>query len=68
MKRYLYEPRELEPWATRIVDLAATPGVRQVLAYFNNHPRGSAVRNAEMLEAMLAEQIPDQLALPERSS
>lgn len=42
--------------------------VRQVLAYFNNHPRGSAVRNAEMLEAMLAEQIPDQLALPERSS
>lgn len=55
---YLYTAEELAPWADRLVDLAADPGVREVFAFFNNHARGQAVRNAEMLEAMLAERLP----------
>lgn len=56
---YLYTAEELVPWADRLVDLAADPGVREVFAFFNNHARGQAVRNAEMLEAMLAERLPE---------
>jgi uncharacterized protein YecE (DUF72 family) len=55
---YEYRPEELMPWARRIVDLAANQEVREVLAFFNNHARGQAVRNAELFEAMLAEQLP----------
>jgi uncharacterized protein YecE (DUF72 family) len=55
---YLYEPAELEPWVARVVDMAAGTDVREVLAYFNNHLRGSAVRNAEMFEAMLEAALP----------
>jgi uncharacterized protein YecE (DUF72 family) len=51
---YLYSAEELEPWADRLVDLAAQPEVKEVFAFFNNHARGQAVRNAEMFEAMLA--------------
>ncbi|MFN2459677.1 MAG: DUF72 domain-containing protein [Candidatus Velthaea sp.] len=50
---YLYTAEELEPWAQRLVDLRANADVREVLAFFNNHRRGQAVRNAEMLSAML---------------
>lgn len=50
---YLYTPEELAPWVERITDLAAHPEVREVYAYFNNHRRGNAARNAEQLEAML---------------
>jgi uncharacterized protein YecE (DUF72 family) len=54
---YLYSPEELVPWTDRIIDLAANPEVREVYAYFNNHRRGSAARNAEMLEEMLREKL-----------
>jgi len=56
---YLYEPEELAPWVDRIGDMAADPRVHQVLAYFNNHRRGQAVRNAEMFEDMLKRKFPD---------
>ena len=56
---YLYEPAELEPWVERIVDMAASSTAREILVYFNNHLRGNAVRNAEMLEEMLASRLPD---------
>jgi uncharacterized protein YecE (DUF72 family) len=59
---YLYEPPELEPWVHRIIDMSANPDVREVLSFFNNHARGQAVRNAEMLEDMLAAILPDALA------
>ena len=52
---YLYTPEELAPWTDRVVDLAANPNVREVYAYFNNHRRGNAARNAEMFEEMLRE-------------
>ena len=51
---YLYPPEELQPWAHRVVDLAGDPEVREVYAFFNNHRRGQATRNAEEFEAMLA--------------
>lgn len=54
---YLYSEEELAPWTNRIVDLAAQPEVREVYAYFNNHRRGNAARNAEMLEALLREKL-----------
>ena len=66
------------PWADRVVDLAASPEVKEVFAFFNNHRRGQAVRNAEDFEAMLEERLgngtvrtaparnaePDELRLP----
>jgi len=55
---YLYTAEELEPWADRLVDVAASPRVREVLAFFNNHRRGQAVRNAEMFEAMVETRFP----------
>jgi len=54
---YLYTIDELRPWADRIIDLAANPGVHEVYAYFNNHRRGNAARNAEQLEDMLKEKL-----------
>jgi uncharacterized protein YecE (DUF72 family) len=58
---YLYEPQELEPWVDRLVDMAAAPKVKEVLAFFNNHRRGQAVRNAELLEDMIESQVPGAL-------
>lgn len=54
---YLYTPEELAPWADRITDLAGNPEVREVYAYFNNHRRGNAARNAELFEEMLRQKI-----------
>ncbi|HTJ24844.1 MAG TPA: DUF72 domain-containing protein [Candidatus Limnocylindria bacterium] len=55
---YEYRPEELAPWVRRIVDMAANQEVREVLAFFNNHARGQAVRSAELFEALLSEQLP----------
>lgn len=55
---YRYSAEELAPWTDRILDLAADPGVREVYAYFNNHRRGNAARNAEEFERMLREKLP----------
>jgi uncharacterized protein YecE (DUF72 family) len=65
---YLYEPSELHPWVDRLADIAADPQVREVYAYFNNHARGQAVRNAEMFEDMLRTAFPPAaiLAAPKR--
>jgi len=58
---YLYSKDELEPWVDRLVDMAAAPKVREVLAFFNNHRRGQAVRNAELFEQLIEERIPGAL-------
>jgi uncharacterized protein YecE (DUF72 family) len=50
---YLYSAEELEPWVDRVADLRASAGVRETLAFFNNHRSGQAVRNAETFRAML---------------
>jgi len=55
---YNYGPAELEPWVQRIVDISANPDVKEVLAFFNNHARGQAVKNAELFEDMLNAVLP----------
>ena len=55
---HLYTKGELETWADRMVDLASHDDVKEVLAFFNNHRRGQAARNAKMFEAMLATRFP----------
>lgn len=50
---YEYRAEELQPWVDRVADLRASAGVRETLAFFNNHRRGQAVRNAEMFREML---------------
>lgn len=57
---YSYTAEELEPWIERITDIAANPEVREVYAYFNNHARGQAVKNAELFEQMLLERLPPE--------
>ncbi len=63
---YAYSPEELEPWVERIADIVADPVVREVYAYFNNHARGQAVRNAEMLADMLRGRVPTLVEAPKR--
>jgi uncharacterized protein YecE (DUF72 family) len=48
---FLYQAEELEPWADRITDMAAT--AKQTLVFFNNHRNGQAPKNALMLAKML---------------
>lgn len=55
---YLYTENELGQWVERLVDLASHRDVREVLAFFNNHRRGNAARNAQTFEAMLAARFP----------
>jgi uncharacterized protein YecE (DUF72 family) len=50
---YLYTERELEPWAARVKELAASPLAPDVYVVANNHFRGQAAANAKMLEAMV---------------
>jgi uncharacterized protein YecE (DUF72 family) len=61
---YDYSAAELEPWADRIVDLAANTDVREVLSFFNNHRRGQAARNAALFEDMLRSRVPAAVAVP----
>jgi uncharacterized protein YecE (DUF72 family) len=50
---YLYSAGELEPWAERVRQMAATPLAPEVYVVTNNHFRGQAVANAAMLESMV---------------
>jgi uncharacterized protein YecE (DUF72 family) len=65
---YSYTDEELGPWADRLVDLASQQDVKEVLAFFNNHRRGQAARNAQMFEAMLATRFPREALARIRSS
>lgn len=49
---YLYTAEELTEWVPRIRRMEEEAG--KVYAFFNNHYRGQAVTNAEMLEELLA--------------
>lgn len=53
---YLYSAAELEPWARVLRDNEAR--FERIRVYFNNHPRGQAVRNAEELMGMLGQAPP----------
>ena len=48
---YLYTDSEVEAWADRIKRISDQ--AERILVYFNNHPFGKAVRNAQTLEKLL---------------
>jgi uncharacterized protein YecE (DUF72 family) len=49
---YLYTDLELETWTDRVKAIAEKAD--RTLVYFNNHPKGQAVRNAQTFSAMLS--------------
>lgn len=48
---YLYTEDELVPWVGRVAEIDQE--AETTYAFFNNHARGNAVRNAEMFEELL---------------
>lgn len=52
---YLYSENELRPFAERIRKILAGTLLRRAFVFFNNHARGQAVQNAQMLLKMMAE-------------
>jgi uncharacterized protein YecE (DUF72 family) len=48
---YLYSEQELERWADRIRRIVIKAD--RILAYFNNHARGQAIKNGQMLTKIL---------------
>ena len=50
---YDYTQQELEPWINRIAEIDER--IETTYAFFNNHARGNAARNAETLLEMLEE-------------
>ncbi len=54
---YEYSPEELEPWAARAGEIEEAAGT--TFAFFNNHARGSAARNAELFIELLRNRYGD---------
>ncbi len=50
---YEYEAGELQPWTNRVADI--DEHAQTTYAFFNNHARGNAPRNAELFVEMLRE-------------
>lgn len=48
---YDYSPEELEPWTNRVAEIQDAS--ETTFAFFNNHARGSAARNAELFIELL---------------
>lgn len=62
---FLYSKEQLEPWA-RVLK-ANEPSFDKVRVFFNNHPRGQAVRNAEEMTGLLGVQAPERAPPPAAS-
>ncbi|WP_424358603.1 DUF72 domain-containing protein [Methanocella sp. MCL-LM] len=56
---YSYSREQLEPWTSAV---KAMPGT--IRAYFNNHPRANAVKNARLFETMLGLEPEETMPLP----
>jgi len=54
---YEYSAEELEPWTARAAEIEEAAGT--TFAFFNNHARGSAARNAELFIALLRSRYGD---------
>jgi uncharacterized protein YecE (DUF72 family) len=52
---YLYSGEELQPWAERTKEIAASGEAADVYVVTNNHYRGKGVTNALMLQSMVEE-------------
>jgi uncharacterized protein YecE (DUF72 family) len=55
---YLYSEAELLPFAARIRALLATARPPRAFVFFNNHARGQAVQNAQMMIRLIGEGLP----------
>ncbi len=55
---YQYSKRELKPWIPRLEKVSDQ--VKEVYCYFNNHPRGYAVRNLLEMNEILGRLTPEQ--------
>jgi uncharacterized protein YecE (DUF72 family) len=49
--RYLYKEEELKDWVPKLAGMAREGGI--VFGFFNNHPEGYAVRNAQDLRGLM---------------
>lgn len=65
---YSYDPDELVPWSDRVAEIEDR--VQQTYAFFNNHARGNAARNAEMFSEILRQRYGEAAAeiVPERAT
>lgn len=52
---YLYSEAELRPFAKKITEVLNKESPRKVFVFFNNHARGQAVQNAQMMMRLLGE-------------
>src|SRR5437764_14963657 len=59
---YSYALEELLPWSDRIAEIDAQ--TQTAFAFFNNHARGNAARNAETFLTMLADRFGSAIRLP----
>ncbi len=59
---YLYDVKELAPWARVLKENEAR--FERIRVYFNNHPRGQAVRNGEQMQGLLGVAPPSRTPLP----
>ncbi|HUZ49528.1 MAG TPA: DUF72 domain-containing protein [Candidatus Dormibacteraeota bacterium] len=55
---YAYSREELEPWRERLLAIAAH--TQATYAFFNNHARGGAARDAATLESLLEARCPGE--------
>lgn len=64
---YDYTPEELMPWTDRLADMEGR--AQTTFAFFNNHARGNAARNAEVFIELLRERYGDaaDVVIPQRS-
>lgn len=64
---YDYNPQELVPWTDRVADMEER--AHTTFAFFNNHARGNAARNAEIFTDLLRERYGDaaDAVIPKRS-
>lgn len=53
---YLYSEEELKEWVPKIKTLAQA--TEKCFVFFNNHPKGQAIQNAQMMIRLLAEEPP----------
>lgn len=61
---YEYSPEELEPWTARTAEIEEAAGT--TFAFFNNHARGSAARNAELFIELLCSRYGDAAGIVAR--
>jgi uncharacterized protein YecE (DUF72 family) len=58
---YTYSKKELKPWISKLMKVSDQ--VKEVYGYFNNHPKGQAVRNLLDMNEMLGRLTPEQAAV-----